>query len=36
MSDNFAALDLALDDDDVAAIDALDRGERMGEDARAM
>lgn len=36
MSDNFAALDLTLDTDDVAAIDALERGERMGEDARAM
>lgn len=36
MSDNFAALDLTLDADDVAAIDALERGERMGEDARAM
>ena len=36
MSDNFAALDLTLDDEDMAAIDALDRGERMGEDARAM
>ena len=36
MSDNFAALDLTLDADDVAAIDALDCGERMGEDARAM
>jgi 2,5-diketo-D-gluconate reductase A len=36
MSDNVAALDLTLDADDVAAIDALDRAERMGEDARAM
>lgn len=36
MSDNLAALDLTLDADDVAAIDALERGERMGEDARAM
>lgn len=36
MSDNLAALDLTLDSDDVAAIDALERGERMGEDARAM
>jgi 2,5-diketo-D-gluconate reductase A len=36
LSDNFAALDLTLDADDVAAIDALERGERMGEDARAM
>ncbi len=36
MSDNFAALDLTLDDGDLAAIDALERGERMGEDAREM
>lgn len=36
MADNFAAPDLTLDDDDMAAIDALDRQERMGEDARAM
>lgn len=36
MSDNFAALDLTLGKDDVAAIDALERGERMGEDALAM
>ncbi|GAA0678558.1 2,5-diketo-D-gluconate reductase A [Sphingomonas insulae] len=36
MSDNFAALDLTLGEDDVAAIDALERGERMGEDALAM
>lgn len=36
MTDNFAALDLTLDAEDVAAIDALERGERMGEDARAM
>ncbi|MCP4027901.1 MAG: aldo/keto reductase [Sphingomonas sp.] len=36
MRDNFAAADLTLDDEDMAAIDALDRQERMGEDARAM
>ena len=36
MSDNVAALDLTLDADDVAAIDALERAKRMGEDARAM
>lgn len=36
MSDNLAALDLTLDADDMAAIDGLDRAERMGEDARAM
>ena len=36
MSDNFAALDLTLDDEDIAAIDALETGERMGEDAREM
>ncbi len=36
LSDNFAALDLTLDDEDIAAIDALERNERMGEDARAM
>jgi 2,5-diketo-D-gluconate reductase A len=36
MSDNFAALDLTLDAEDVAAIDALETGERMGEDALAM
>ncbi|MCU6454264.1 aldo/keto reductase [Sphingomonas sp. A2-49] len=36
MSDNFAALDLTLDADDIAAIDALETGERMGEDALAM
>jgi 2,5-diketo-D-gluconate reductase A len=36
MSDNFAAADLTLDDEDMVAIDALDRQERMGEDARAM
>ena len=36
MRDNFAAADLRLDDEDMAAIDALDRQERMGEDARAM
>ena len=32
MSDNFAALDLALSADEVAAIDALDRQERIGPD----
>jgi 2,5-diketo-D-gluconate reductase A len=36
MSDNFAALDLTLDAEDIAAIDALETGERMGQDARDM
>lgn len=37
LSDNFAALDLALDDEDIAAIDALDRDDgRMGPDPRSM
>ena len=36
MSDNFAALDCTLDAEDIAAIDALETGERMGEDALAM
>ncbi len=35
LSDNLAALDLTLDEDDVAAIDALDRADgRMGPDPR--
>ncbi|MDQ2892151.1 MAG: aldo/keto reductase [Pseudomonadota bacterium] len=37
LSDNFAALDLTLDDEDMAAIDALDRDDRrMGPDPRSM
>ncbi|MCP3735547.1 aldo/keto reductase [Sphingomonas sp. RP10(2022)] len=36
LSDNYAALDLTLDDEDVAAIDALDRDERIGPDPREM
>ena len=38
LSDNFAALDLTLNDDDMAAIDGLDRGDdgRMGPDPLEM
>jgi 2,5-diketo-D-gluconate reductase A len=37
LSDNLAAEDLALDDEDIAAIDGLDRGDgRIGPDPRSM
>ena len=37
LSDNYAALDLTLDEEDMAAIDAMDRDDgRMGPDPRSM
>lgn len=36
LSDNLAAVDVRLDAEDMAAIDALDREERMGPDPREM
>jgi len=32
LTDNLAAQDLTLDDEDMAAIDAMDSGERLGPD----